>query len=324
MGSKIVLCIESSHSRGMGHLFRGLNFIDYFSRRGYKILVLINDNEIAKEILKSKEINFRTVDLNDLHSNWEKEIIQKENILVWINDRLDTEETHSKNVTALGCKLINFDDRGSGAKYSDLGIYGLAFIKDNTLGGQKVLYGSDYLILNPEIDRFKRKRSGHPKSILVTLGGSDTYGVTLKIISKLKKLSIEATIIIGPSFQHLSELESICGNQYLIKQTVPSMIEEFSYYDLAITGGGITPFEANASGLPTLVVANEIHEIPNGEYLQKLGSSRFLGFHENFILDASSFDLDIESMSKQGLAGLDTKGIERIYKEIDSLQRELI
>ena len=57
MGSKIVLCIESSHSRGMGHLFRGLNFIDYFSRRGYKILVLINDNEIAIEILKSREIN---------------------------------------------------------------------------------------------------------------------------------------------------------------------------------------------------------------------------------------------------------------------------
>lgn len=317
--NKIILCFESSHSRGMGHLFRGLSFIDYFSKKEYIILVLINDDENAIRILRSKEINFTIVNLNDMNSNWEKKIIQENNISIWINDRLNTEEAHSLNVKSEKCKLINLDDRGSGAKYADLGIYGLAFQNDGKLLGKKILYGSEYLILNPAIDRFKKLRTGNPKSILVTLGGSDTYGVTLKVVSRLKELSIQASVVIGPSFLHKTELESICSNEYLIKQGVPSMIEEFSKHDLAITGGGITPYEANSSGLPTLIVANELHEIPNGEYLQAIGSSRFLGYYKDFKLDKTNFDIDVESMSKQGLACLDTKGIERIEREIQNL-----
>ena len=39
------------------------------------------------------------------------------------------------------------------------------------------------------------------------------------------------------------------------------MAEEMSRHDLAVTGGGMTPFEANAAGLPCIVVANETFEI---------------------------------------------------------------
>ena len=103
--------------------------------------------------------------------------------------------------------------------------------------------------------------------------------------------------------------------------SVPSLIKEFEKYDLAITGGGITPFEGNASGLPCLIVANEDFEIPNGKYLHSAGSSIFLGFHENidFIDFKNIKNLDLEQMSEAGLENLDTKAINRIYKEIMSL-----
>lgn len=310
------ICIESSHSKGMGHLFRMLNFSKYLKKQNKKFIFIVNDNEKSKDILRSHKIPFEIVSLEDLNSGWEAKVIKKYNVLFWINDRLDTDEKHSKNIKNQNIKLITFDDLGGGAKYSDINICGLFFNKNN-LKGKTILKGVEYLILNPEIDLYKKQRKSL-KHILVTLGGSDTYGVTIKVLKLLKKYNITATIHIGASFEHHQDLADELTDDYQVITYIPSFIKEFSKYDLAITGGGITPFEANASGLPCLIIANELFEIENGEYLHSIGSSLFLGFHEN--IDDSKIQgiekLNLEQMSQNGLLKLDIKAVNRIYKEI--------
>lgn len=67
-----------------------------------------------------------------------------------------------------------------------------------------------------------------------------------------------------------------------------------------------------------MIIANETFEVPNGEFLSSLGSSLYLGFHEN--IDESKFQdiekLNLENMSQNGLLKLNTKAVEKIYKEI--------
>ena len=313
------ICIEASHQKGMGHLFRMLNFAKYLEQKKQNFIFLINENEKTKEILISNGYQYEIVNLLDLDSYWETALIKKYDLKYWINDRLDTNEKHIKNIQKNSIKVINFDDLGSGAKYSDINICGLFFNQEN-LQGKKIFKGIDYLILNPEIDLYKKQRKSL-KNILVTLGGSDTYGVTIKVLKLLKKYNIKATIHIGPSFEHKEELEKELTDDYDVINFIPSLIKEFSKYDLAITGGGVTPFEANASGLPCMIIANETFEVPNGEYLHSIGSSLFLGFHEN--IDESKFQdiekLNLEQMSQNGLLKLDTKAIEKIYEEIIQL-----
>lgn len=310
------ICIEASHQKGMGHFFRMLNFAKYLEQKKQNFIFLINENEKTKEILISNGYQYEIVNLLDLDSYWETALIKKYDLKYWINDRLDTNEKHIKNIQKNSIKVINFDDLGSGAKYSDINICGLFFNQDN-LQGKKVFKGVDYLILNPEIDLYKKQRKSL-NHILVTLGGSDTYGVTIKVLKLLKKYNIKATIHIGPSFEHKEELEKELTDDYDVINFIPSLIEEFSKYDLAITGGGITPFEANASGLPCMIIANETFEVPNGEFLSSLGSSLYLGFHEN--IEESKFKdiekLNLENMSQNGLLKLNTKAVEKIYKEI--------
>ncbi|MDY0116717.1 MAG: hypothetical protein RBR59_03960 [Sulfurimonadaceae bacterium] len=313
------VCLEASHSKGMGHLFRMLNFAKYLKTQKQPFVFLINSNEKTEEILKANDIVFEVVDLTDEKTNWESKIIDKYDIKYWINDRLDTSEIHSNSVKSKNIQLITFDDLGGGAKFSDINICGLFFKKDN-LEGKKILKGTDYLVLNDEIDIYKKERK-EIKNILVTLGGSDTYGATIKILKLLKKYNIVATIHIGPSFEHMQELQEELTNDYKVITFIPSLMEEFANYDLAITGGGVTPFEANASGLPCLIVASELFEIPNGKYLESINSSKFIGHHEN--IDESIFPdlykLDINSMSQNGMKFLNTKASEKIYKEIKKL-----
>jgi spore coat polysaccharide biosynthesis predicted glycosyltransferase SpsG len=302
----------------MGHLFRALNIIEMLNSKNCKCIVLINDDKKSILILKKKGIIFKKVNLDDLASGWEGVLINKYKIDIWINDRLDTRIEHSRNVNKSGVKLVSFDDRGNGAKMADINFGSLPFNFDYTLSGKKVLKGQKYLILNKDVDRFKRERE-RTKHVLITFGGSDTHGVTIKVLKILKKLGVGATIMIGPCFKHLKELKNILDEKYEVINSVPSIIREFYRFDLAITGGGITPIEANATGLPCIIVASEIHEVDNGLFLKKLGSSVFAGHHKNIIVDVFTEKLDIKKMSKAGLSNIKIDGLENIYREISSL-----
>ena len=154
----------------------------------------------------------------------------------------------------------------------------------------------------------------------MTLGGSDTYGVTIKVAKFLQDLGIDADYVAGPSFQHIDALSQVISDPEKIHVSPKSLIALFHSYDLAITGGGITPFEANASGLPTLTIANEIHEIEIARYLQSLGGSIFLNYYKELRPEDLDFrHIDIQSMSKNGISHIPLNGAENIYKAIARL-----
>jgi spore coat polysaccharide biosynthesis predicted glycosyltransferase SpsG len=256
--------------------------------------------------------------LEDLKNNWEAKLIAKYGINVWINDRLDTDIRHAGNVKAAQIKLITFDDHGSGAALADLHFAPLVFEEVEKLQGRKVCQGTDYLALNSDINRFKRLRKTAGR-LLVTLGGSDTHGVTLKVVDVIKKRTQSATVVIGPAFEYRDELERIIPDGYQLKDSVPSLIQEFSLHDLAITGGGVTPFEANASGLPCIIVANERFEIPAAKHLHQIGSSVFAGHWSELGEDLLDRKLEIERMSRTGMEQITTGGVRNIYREIRAL-----
>lgn len=313
------ICVESSHKKGMGHLFRMLTFAKYLTQKAQKFIFIINEHKKTKEILELNKYAYEIANLKDITSDWESTLNKTYNFTYWINDRLDTNINHVKNVLKNNVKIITFDDLGSGAIESNLNICGLFFNKNN-LKGKKLLRGIQYLILNPEINNLRKKRNEF-KKIIVSFGGSDTYGVTVKILKLLKKYHINASIHIGPSFQHHEDLNKELTKNYKIISFVPSFIKELSKYDLAITGGGITPFEANYLGIPSLIVANEPHEITNGRYLEKIGSSYFLGFHTE--IDETYFrtlkTLDLEKLSSNAISKLKHNALEEIFKEINNL-----
>ncbi len=311
------LCIESSHEKGMGHLYRMLNFAVFLEERKHNYKFYLNNHSPSIEVLNKHYVPYEIVDIDDSRSGWEVEIIQRDNIEIWINDRLNTESIHSNRVKSKGIKLVTFDDRGAGAELADLNIVALD-TNDTNYNGRKVLKGIRYLILNKDIECYKRVRLNKNK-ILVTLGGSDTYGVTIKVVHILKKYKIAATILMGPSFSHRDELFALVDNNYEVKDSVESLIKEFYNYDLAITGGGITPFEANATGLPCILIANELFEIPVAKQLSSIGGAIFAGHHEN--IDETVFirDIDIESMSKTGIDNIYTDGSKLVVQEIENI-----
>ena len=313
------ICIESSHQRGMGHLFRALNLISQLRKMGIDFFVVINNDTAAIGKLKEWNIPFEIAALEDVASNWETTLIKKHQVQVWVNDRLETSITHSKHVKENSISLVSIDDIGEGATFADINFIMMPCFYESHGKGLKVLKGLEYFILNDEVSKYRRIRS-ELRSVVVSLGGSDTYGVTMKIAKSLIRKKIKATIVIGPSFIFEKELLLIAENHFQIKQDVPSLLAEFNQHDMAITGGGITPFEANASGLPCIIIASEQHEIENGKFLEKQGSSIFAGYYSEFDYD-SLFDrqFEIGKMSIAGTQILNANGAQNVINEIMKL-----
>lgn len=312
------ICIESSHARGMGHLFRALNLARALQRFGQPVEILLNDDQPALELVERTGIVHAVVDLGDLESDWEGRLIEQHGIRGWINDRLDTDERHAARVKSKSIPLITFDDRGSGAAMADLQVAALAFDAGERLAGRRVLRGIDYLVLNPDVARYRRLREGGSRT-LVTMGGTDTYGVTLRVVRCLRAAGKVATVLVGPGFRHDKELTAASGGEFEIKRAVPSLIAECRHYDIAITAAGITPFEANASGLPCIVIASETFELPAGRELARLGGSVFAGYHPEMNESILTADLPLAAMSRAGTEHIDLQGTDRVVGEIVSL-----
>lgn len=312
------LCIECSHARGMGHFYRALNLAEYLFQLKFAFVFYLNNDKPSLAILAERDLPHRIVDLNDISSNWESELIRVDGIVLWINDRLNTDHRHAHKVKAEGVPLVTFDDRGTGAALADLNIAALSFNENEIFGGARVLRGTEYLILNSQIKECVRVRT-RVDSILVTMGGSDTYGVTVVVVKMLKELGFAATVVIGPSFAHQAMLKSTISEDFVIKQGLNSLIHEYLLHDLAITGGGITPFEANASGLPCVIIANEIFEIPAGRELERLGCSSFVGYHKTLESPLFNLNLPIEQMSINGINNIWLDGSQRVVSALMEL-----
>jgi spore coat polysaccharide biosynthesis predicted glycosyltransferase SpsG len=279
---------------------------------------LVNDDATARAVLAQRGYASIAVDLNDTESNWEGMLIEQLGIRLWINDRLDTSLSHARHLKQKGLPLVTFDDRGDGAALADLHLAALAFDPSEPLAGRRVIRGPQALILNPQIATLRRVRT-QANSLLVTLGGSDTWGATVKVVKILAQLNRPATVVVGPSFQHHQALNSVLTHAFSLECGVTSMVEEMACHDLAVTGGGITPFEANAAGLPCIVVANEPFEIPVGKALEQMGGAVFAGHHD--ALDESVFarDLPIETMSLAAMRQIGLNGLEHVADAVEEL-----
>jgi len=304
---------------GMGHLFRMITLYGALRHKGASAtIVLLGKHLPSSEWLERSSIPCQIVEDATTLSGWEKRLALQYGAQVWVNDRLHTDADHARRIKDMGLWLVTFDDLGGGAALADLHVSALAGVRGETPSGVKVLTGLEYLLVSQDIAHFRRQRT-ECHSRVVTLGGSDTHGVTLMVARWLSIRQQPGTLILGPGFEHEGVLSTIVSDSITVKRSVPSLAAEFAAHDLAITGGGLTAFEATAAGLPTITVANETWEVAHCRYLQGRGCSLFAGRHD--AIDFSVFEKapDVQTMSRVALDTVDVNGVDRVCAELVSL-----
>jgi spore coat polysaccharide biosynthesis protein SpsF len=153
--------------------------------------------------------------------------------------------------------------------------------------------GWEWVILRQEFKRklpylnIKRKeihQSQLPK-ILVTMGGSDPKGMTLKVAKSLALLDdqFEVTIILGPGFVNRRELDKFCNN-YMhscqILENISNMADVMAEVDLAVASFGVTAYELAAMHVPAIHICLSEDHVQSALIFQESGMAVCLGLAE--------------------------------------------
>jgi UDP-2,4-diacetamido-2,4,6-trideoxy-beta-L-altropyranose hydrolase len=185
-----------------------------------------------------------------------------------------------------------------------------------------MLLGSPYALLKPDYAMLRRRaspRSGKIGRILVSFGGVDRDGLTLRTVNALLALGLDdvaCDIVLSsgsPQFQDIRD--RISGNsRFVLHDRVPTLAPLILAADLAIGASGTTNWERLCLGLPAIVVTVADNQRPMAEELHRRQLIRWLG--DAAAIDDAGLQAAIEQVMR---TGIDTSWSERCLAVVDGL-----
>ena len=126
----------------------------------------------------------------------------------------------------------------------------------------RLLLGPDNLILNHELASVDRTRSlGGEPSVLVSFGGSDPTGLTLKVLAALKSMGpfpARFDVVTGPGHPEPDAVEVLAAQlgNVSVHRSPKSLVDLYSGCAMMICAGGRMLYEAQSLSIPCLAVGS--------------------------------------------------------------------
>jgi len=335
--------VDGSPNIGSGHLVRCLSIAEYLRSKNINSLFLTRSQNIVKYILENG-LKVKVLE-NKCSLDNELSIIQnllsknKRNLIVLDVNNYHTFKTiddycfYLKNLGEMSVFIVSFEDQKIHPPLSDVVVLPYAGAERLEVDNENCLYlsGPKYFVL-PQIF-LKTKPAvirNKVNNLLVSMGGSDPYNITLKVLNALNKtvIDIRLNIVLG-GFSKITDgmikhaLNHYNG-QFSIAKDCNNMAAVISESDMAIIGSGLTKYETASLGLPSIVISNDAYHSSIMDDFVKYDTAIHLGdidhVNDSQIAEATiSLTNDLEkrqSMSNAGKVMIDGVGVDRIFSMV--------
>lgn len=318
---RIAFRTRGNHKQGMGDVMSSLALADAFRDHGHEILFVVDDDPEAVDCVSQCNYSVKPVQTQEKEFSY-LESFKPDVIIV---NQLNNPKIFLNELKKCTDLLVTVDDAGPGASIADIRFNPEYYSPDSYCGPEFVPLRKEFQDMNKKEKNINKE----VKTILVTLGGSDTYGFTPKVVCALSCISdeIDITVITGSAFRHIAQLNEAIESArrpFLIRRDVGNMAELMFSSDFAVCGGGITLFELACVGTPAVIVCCEPFEEETATRMQEDGFGINLGFGEG--LDEESIFKAIDTlikdyylrleMSRKGKELVDGKGAKRMAEII--------
>jgi spore coat polysaccharide biosynthesis protein SpsF len=265
----VLIRCDGSPEIGLGHITRCLALADELRDvHNCHIAFAMRTGPLGIGMVKEKGyqvITFRETDQTFNYGKWLNEGVGEVNARALVLDVRDgLSRTVVDELRDKGVLIVTIDDPEDKRLSADLAFYPpVPQVKriDWTGFTGKLYIGWEWVVLRKEFSHAPRPRLHAPcpkiPRILVTMGGSDPQGMTIKAVKTLEMLDedFEVVVVLGAGFQHKEELGKLlsnCNHQYDVRENVQSMAELMAQSDLAVASFGVTAYELAAMGVPAI------------------------------------------------------------------------
>lgn len=261
---KIIIRCDGDPQLGLGHVYRCIALAGEFRKahkceivfaviKGKEGIALINK---ARFFIEKKPFNFK-------ESKWLDYIIKRHCPDAIVFDiRTSLSFKFLEGWRKLGILIVTMDDLSRRRLASDLAFYPpVPQIKKLSWKGftGELYSGWEWVIIRKEFVKNYHKVSNKIPKLLITMGGSDPQGMTLKVVKALDKLneSFNVVVVLGSAFQYQKELYRVlttCKHHVDVCKNVQNMAKLMSQSDLAVASFGVTAYELAAMGVPAIYI----------------------------------------------------------------------
>ena len=340
----VIFHVDANFERGMGHLFRTLSLAKVLTARRTKrrILFFGKFSEESRRILTNHSYQFVTISKNSDRNDALRHLLRTVNTGLIINDVLDASEATLKLQRENAAKIICLDDTKYGFQYAHAVINPIVFLKATPATHQNpcpYYPGPSYMVLDSRYTDIKTSQdtwNWRGKRLLVTMGGTDSWDITPKVIRSLSPFftgeGFHLSVTVGPGFAKrnvLIEWINKFSNGAVTIYSDPPWLGDVMYeHDLIICGGGITLYEGAVLGRPILAIANEPHEVQSIDLFLANGNVlAYVGYRDDWpetrlqelVRTKLSAPEALIRLRSKGLRLVDGKGLERVVDIISYL-----
>lgn len=329
--SKVFIRLNTSNQLGTGHFRRMTVLADKLDRQ---CVFYVRADDITTKWLTSRP---ETVVLLESEAEFVSAVEAEKPALI-IFDLLDYPPDFLSSLEKFNVPLVTFHEKELGVSKSDLAInYNpIHASKMKTEPDVEACLGTAYAIFNDEFVRLRDSELKKENAVLITMGGADPSGLTVRIAEQIQSLCQEnewnVLIHTGPAFQkgayqkRLEDLQKY-GNVDWI-HCPDNLAGLMARAKLAITAGGNTMYEFCLLGVGALVVAHNDHQKRFARVLHDQQVVEFLGEREPSNLTARvRFYIEnpneLADLSKRAGMAFDGRGVLRVADKIEAqLNRE--
>lgn len=285
---------------GLGHVVRCLALAEELTfDHNCRVTFAINRGKTGIDMIKEYGYALFTIN-NNMESFSEgaflKKAVQKTACDVLIMDfREKISLEFLVSLKKQGILLVDIDDPDEKRLVADLAFYPpVPQVKKMDWSGFKgqLMVGWEWVILRKEfINEAKKQR--HPNDrlhILVTMGGSDPAGFTLKAMEALELLEEEfdTTVVLGRAFSGEKELHDFlirAKREFKILKNVENMAKIMASADLAIASFGVTAYELAYMGVPAVYICLTDDHAESCQAFVEAGVAVKMGGENTYCLD---------------------------------------
>lgn len=328
---------DGSPELGLGHVVRSLALADQLHRaHGCRPVFAMRSGPLGFSMVE--EQGYRVVKapkggppLN--YPRWMVDVTQSLGAAALVLDvRDDLSKDTLGELRGHGVLVVTIDDPSDRRLAADLAFYPPVpqVRRMDWTGFTGELYsGWKWVVLRSEFARRPAKMPCRRRMVLVTMGGSDPHGLTLRAVQALGGLDdkFDAVVVLGRGFCHheaLGRLISGARRPYQMRQDVEDMPGLMAKADLAIASFGVTAYELAAMGVPAIYLCLTPDHAEAASAFVEAGMAISLGLYTEVSEEAAGEAMALllrdtgrrASMVHQAILRVDGRGAERVADAI--------
>jgi spore coat polysaccharide biosynthesis predicted glycosyltransferase SpsG/CMP-N-acetylneuraminic acid synthetase len=334
---RILFRTDGSASMGMGHVYRSLAIADALRELSRAEIAFLMSADHAEGLITVSRYGYPVRVVGDGKPDTYLDHIRDFAPAILINDLPELDDRYLRALSHLGATTVNLvdtlDDLHRTEEYAQV----IVSVMNEERETPEGFYGGPgYAILRSHFrDREKEIRTA-PRLVLLSFGGSDPQGLTLKAARALQGLdpSVEILAVAGPAFSYHREFEELARTLPrrvpLINQAGGHIADLMLEADVVVGSGGMSVYEIAALGTPGIVLGQNAREEKRMLEFARHGTVTYLGLgpevDEATLLSAVEDLLrDVErrrEMSARGRALVDGLGAARAAGLVLSSDRQ--